>query len=97
MGIVDTKPITIPPWVRVAIALAVAIVLTLVAYLLTLDTAGKVGSKTALTGAIMVLPLVLATESGWPTSASFIFAFLTYFSGCLFAVWFFTREGRRPS
>jgi hypothetical protein len=97
MGIIDRKPITIPPWVRIAIALGVAAVLTLIAFLLTLDTSGRVGSKAAATGAVLVLPLVLAAKSEWSVGVSFAFAFVTYFSVCFVAVWFFTREKRRPT
>ncbi|GLS14048.1 hypothetical protein [Hydrogenophaga electricum] len=94
MAIIGRKPITIPPWVRIAIALVVATVLTLVALSLTFGNSGNIGGKAALTGAVLVLPLVLATKSEWSAGVSIAFAFVTYFLVCMAAVWFFTREKR---
>ena len=92
MGIIGPKPITVPAWVRIAIALVLSAVLTLIAFMLTLDTSGNVGGKAALTGAVLVLPFVLAAKSEWAAAVSFAFAFVSYFFVCLTAVWFFTRE-----
>jgi len=97
MGIIGRKPITIPVWVALAMALVVAAVLTLVAFLLTLDRSGNLGGKAALTGSVLVLPLVVVAKSEWPLGVSFASAFVTYFSLSFVAGWLFTREKRHKS
>jgi len=96
MGIIGRKPITAPLRVKIALAVAVAAVLTLLAVLMTSDSSGPVGGKAVLTGAILVLPLVLAAKSEWSSGVSIGFAFVTYFLVCFVAVWLVTRE-KHPS
>jgi hypothetical protein len=95
MGILGRKAITIPLRVSIAIALAVASLLTAIAVLMTWGGSGLVGGKAVLTGAILVLPLVFAAKSDWPAGVAIALAFVTYFSVCFAALWFFTR-GKRP-
>ncbi|MBC5784077.1 hypothetical protein H8N03_14085 [Ramlibacter sp. USB13] len=89
------KSITIPLWVRLAIALAGAAALTLLVYVLTLDDSGRVGGKAAFVGGVIALPWILGARSGWSTALSMAFAFVTCFAVCSLAVWVLTRE-RHP-
>lgn len=94
MSIIGRKPITIPLWVKIAIAVAMATLLTVIAVLMASGGLEPVGGKPVLTGAILVIPLVLAAKSEWSAGASIALAFVTYFSVSFLAVWFFTREKR---
>jgi hypothetical protein len=94
MSTISRKPITAPIWVKFAIAASGAVVLTLIAFLLTTDTSGAVGGKASVMGAFLVLPLVWVTKFEWSASMSFAFAFVTYLVICFCAVWFSTREKR---
>lgn len=94
MGIISRKPITIPLWVKFAIAVVAASLLTVIAVLMTSGGLEPVGGKPVLAGAILVIPLVLAAQSEWSPGLSIALAFVAYFSVCFLAVWFFTREKR---
>lgn len=92
MGIIGRKAITIPFWVKIAIAVVMATPLTAVAVLLTWGSLDPVGGKAVLTGAILAIPLIFAAKSEWSFGASIALAFLAYFSMCFLTLWFFTRE-----
>lgn len=92
MTTIGRKPITTPLWVKIAIALAVATLLTVIAVLMTWGGFEPAQGKPVFTGAILAIPLIVAAKYEWATGASIALAFVTYFSVGFLAVLFFTRE-----
>lgn len=92
MAVIRRTPIATPLWVKIVVALAVAILLTMIAALMTGGGFDPVGGKQAFYGAMLAIPLVVAAKFEWGAGAAIALAFATYFLVSFFVVLFFMRE-----
>lgn len=84
--------ITTPLWIKLCISVVAASLLTLLAVSITWGGMAPAAGKPVFLGALLVLPLIMGTKSGWVDAASVMFAFLTYFVLSVAAVLALMRE-----
>ena len=84
--------IATPLWMKLCIAAAVAMLLTLVAVSISWGGMAPAGGKSIAVGALLVLPLVIAAKYEWAAAASVMFTFFSYFALSVAAVLALTRE-----